>query len=167
MAKESTPGKSLKLFFFYRFKLSYSVIVVYTPSRGHLNSFTMSCLPRACLSTSFRCRILGFHPIICDVVSGNATFSSLVTLFAVLPFSSLSLVGSLSMFFSCCNSSPSWPILSVCCCNYKLQGHWVFNIRTWFIRTEKLQVFEEVWELYEVWTTCAYLTYMIRAFTPS
>lgn len=57
----------------------------------------MSCLPLACLSTSFRCRILGFHPIICDVVSGNASFSSLVTLFVALPFSSLSSVGSLSM----------------------------------------------------------------------
>ena len=126
MGRESTPGKSLKLSFFLpiQIQLFSSVIVVYTPSRGHLNSFTMSCLPRACLSTSFRRRILGFHPIICDVVSGNATFSSLVTLFVVLPFSSLSSGGSLSMFFSCSDSSPSWPILSVCCCNYKLQEHW-------------------------------------------
>lgn len=123
-AESENLVKVLNYFFFYRFKFSYSVIVVYTPSRGHLNSFTMSCLPRACLSTSFRCRILGFHPIICDVVSGNVTFSSLVTLLVVLPFSSLSSVGSLSMFFSCCNSSPSSPILSVCCFNCKLQEHW-------------------------------------------
>ena len=123
-AESENLVKVLNYFFFYRFKFSYSVIVVYTPSRGHLNSFTMSCLPRACLSTSFRCRILGFHPIICDVVSGNVTFSSLVTLLVVLPFSSLSSVGSLSMFFSCCNSSPSLPILSVCCFNCKLQEHW-------------------------------------------